>query len=112
MARCDPMSPVDSRGETRVSIGLAADNRPVYEPFPPKALSLANELTHLLADGARISQHAPIPDGVDFIADSANSKLQLRIAANLALRFRRLFGYLGEIQLAKESLETVSRAPP
>ena len=111
MVRCDPISHTDGRGEIRPPIGLPADELKVPEPYQPSALSLANEFSRLLADGARFSHLIPIPAGMSFITDADNPHLELRLNSTMARRIRRAFGRIGEIQLAKEALGAVCRGP-
>ena len=59
---------------------------------------MANELTHLRADGNPIGIHVPAPAGMSFEADIPTKHLQLRLPTPLASRFRMVFGYLGELR--------------
>ena len=74
-------------------------------------ISLANELTHLRADGATaIGALLPVPGGVTFEDNSATGQLQLRINSAYARRFRRIFGYVGGVQIPPSDTGAVSRA--
>ena len=104
------MSSVGAVGSSRPSIGRADSQRNVYEPYRPPVLQMADEISHLLADGGPVGLHIPAPAGMDVPA-ACNGRLQLRLSSSIARRFWRVFGYLGGIQLAADARGTVSRGP-
>lgn len=91
-------------------IGRAAANRCVYDPYRPSALSMDNELTHLRDGGNPVGLHLAGPAGMSFGANPSTNQLQVRLPSPYARRFRRVFGYVGEIQNPPEAMGTVSRA--
>ena len=100
-ARSDPLSQLDAPGNIRAEIGRSASNRPAFAPYRPSVLSEASDLA-ALADSPEIQPEVitPVPDGMEFASNSATTKLQLQLNPMYARRFRRVFGYVCEIQLS------------
>ena len=88
-------------------VGFSAFIQPVYSPYRPTARQLANEIPRLLKSVVNVASSIPSTDGFEF-RGAANSQLQLTISGKYARRRRRVFGYVGDIQLAKEARGTVT----
>ena len=95
----DSFLAVDSDGAMRPQIGHTAAGAAVFAPFRPTPLSLANTLNQVAAAGADAMRHIPLPTGMMF-THAANTQLQLVLTEPYARRHKRVFGYVGEIQLS------------
>ena len=61
---------------------------------------LANGLNSTDQDSADPNVHIPLPPGMSFLRPSGNHQLQISLDDTIARRHRRVFGYVGEIQLS------------
>lgn len=66
-------------------------------PFRPSCVYLANALSTIDADSADPNVLLPLSDGMQLLP--GNGQLQLHLGDIFARRYRRVFGYVGEIQL-------------
>ena len=103
----DSFLAVDSDGAMRPQIGHTAAGAAVFAPFRPTPLSLANTLNQVAAAGADPMRHAPLPPGMMF-THAANTQLQLALTEPYARRHKRVFGFVGEIQLSPTAFGTSS----
>lgn len=95
---CDSLVSINFDGSERQSFGISAAGGPVYTPFRPICIYLANALTTLAANAADPNLHLPLSDGMQL--SPGNGQLQLVLGDIFARRYRRVFGYIGEIQLS------------
>ena len=79
--------------------GRSADGRYVYKSFCPSVAQLAALLTPFLDERATAADALPIPRGFHLAKSTAYGQLQLSLSEAYARRFRRVFGYIGEIKL-------------
>ena len=107
--RSPPPSETDGDGVPRQPIGVSAQNAPVYAPYRHTERQLASDLSRMISDGENVGAHIPAPDGVEF-RGASKSQLRLTISGNYARRRRRVFGYVGDIQLETEARGTTAPA--
>ena len=96
-----------SSGGAHQPIGFSSDNTPVFSPYRPTVRKLADQIPPLIRSGVDLSTIIPAPDGFSFHG-GGNSQLQMTLSGDYARRFRRIFGYAGDIQLAVEARGTAT----
>ena len=110
--RSDPLSQVDAIGKVRPEIGRPTLNRPVFAPYRTSGLCIASEITHLgESPEVQVELRVPAPEGISFADNSATGQLQLEANPMYARRFRRVFGYVGGIQVPPSATGAVAWSP-
>ena len=88
-------------------IGVDLNGKPVLAPFQPTAGSLAILLAPYLRNSLDLSAALPLPKGLKLIRPPDATQIQLRVAPVFARKFRRTFGYVGDIKMSSgEGSET------
>ena len=82
--------------------GFAADGPPVFAPYRPTIRKMAGQIPAWLRSGIDLSTAIPIPAGLPFSRGEKNQP-HLTLPGSYARRFRRIFGYVGDIQLSCEA---------
>ena len=98
-----PTSSGDANGATRPSSGRPASGRCIYEPYRHSVISTADDPTRLILGGIPTGARLRVPAGMARAKNPATKQLHLRTSSTFARRFRRVFGRVGEIQLAAEA---------
>ena len=96
-----------SAGGARQPIGFTADNSPVFPPCRPTVRKLADQIPGWLRPGVDLATVIPVPAGFSFIW-GRNAQTQLVLSGAYARRFRRISGYVGDIQLSVEARGTTT----
>ena len=91
-------------------LGFDASGAPVFGPYRPTVRSLADRITGWLRPGVDLLDVIPVPSGFSFARGSNLGKLQLQLTLDgaYARRYRWVFGYVGDIQLAVEARGTAT----
>ena len=108
MNPCDSLVAENEDGSLREAFGFSASGQPVYTPFRPSCVYLANVLTSLAASSADPNLQLPLSDGMQLLPSAGNGQLQLHLDDIFARRHRRVYGYVGEIQLHTTGAGTVT----
>ena len=108
MTPCDSLVAENFDGAARIPFGFAASGLEVYTPFRPSCVYLDNVLTTLAQTSADPNLHLPLSDGMVFFPSAGDGQLQLVSDDIFARRYRRVFGYVGEIQLHTAGAGTVT----
>ena len=103
---CDSLVAENFDGSLREAFGFTASGQPVYTPFRPSCIYLANALTTIAANSADPNLQLPLSDGMQLLR--GDGQLQLHLDDIFARRYRRVFGYIGEIQLHTAGAGTVT----
>ena len=111
----EPLSDVGPNGERRPMLGKSAVNDPVYAPYRPSVLSLANEMTLIAdSDGVQPERLIPVPHGWSFAQHTVKKRTQFQLTVDLLYarnKLRRVFGYVAELQLFATANGSVSFDP-
>ena len=112
----DPLSAVRPvSGKKRPMIGKSAVNDPVYCPFRPTVLTLANEMAIIAdSDGCVPERSIPIPQGWSLDQHTVKNRTQFQLTVDPLYarnKLRRVFGYVAEIQLVSSAEGTVFLDP-
>lgn len=109
----DPFAAVDSRGTNRLSIGRPSSGVPVFEPFRTALFSLSATICKTLAmenfDDSFLGRAIAIPKWMQLTRNTARNQLKLVDGESIALRFRRVFGCVAEIQMSADVQGEASR---
>ena len=100
-------------------IGILPNGTPVWRSFQPSIPSVALLLTPYLPLGVDPTEALPLPSGISLQRSPAGGRqLQLVLAPNFAVKWRRAFGYVGDLQLTDgegtdtpAQLQVVIKAP-
>ena len=88
-------------------LGFAADGPPVFGPYRPTVRPLADRIPGWLRSGVDLLTVIPVPVGFGFVR-GGNAQLQLTLDGGYARRYRRTFGYVGDIQLSVAARDTAT----
>ena len=81
--------------EGRTAFGYTSSGAPVYAPFRPTALYLANALNQMEASRPDPNLHMPLPEGLRLSHSASNQQTHLIVEEVYANRHRRIFCYVG-----------------
>ena len=109
---CDSLVSTNFDGSERTAFGHSHTGHAFYTPFRPSCIYLANALTTLAANSADPNEHLPLSDGMRLSVSAGNRQMQLVLDDIFARRYRRVFGYIGEIQLHTAGAGAVTRYTP
>ena len=87
----------------QLPLGRSRDGRDVFASFCPAVAQLALLLTPHLDGVATAGDVLPLPRGMSIVLNANNGQLQRILADVFARRFRRVYGYIGEIKLVLPS---------
>ena len=97
---------------TRVAYGPTASGGEAYGPFAPTLLRQAELVAGARDAGQDLTAAVPLPLGMKLAVNPYNGQTQLILEAEaFCARFRRVFGYVGEIS-TKASRGTSTYFPP
>ena len=82
-----------------VQLGLRANGAQAVRPYAPSLLQLSVELAEALADSPDLHDDIPIPAGMKLVKPTAHRQFQLELSEAFMSRFRRIYGYVGEIKM-------------
>ena len=83
----------------RLPIGLTSSDIAFFDPYRPTILSLANELEQLGIYEKGANRFIPAPSGFSLATSAGDNQLQLVLSESYTRRFRRVFGYIADIQM-------------
>ena len=94
-------------------LGFDAGGPPVFGSYRPTVRSLAGRIPAWLRSGVNLLSAIPVPSGFSFGlgANPGKPQLQLTLDGGYARRYRRVFGYVGDIQLSVEARGTPHARP-
>ena len=83
----------------QLPFGKAADRRDVFKSFRPTVVQLAHLMTPFLDKVDTAADVLPLPKGISLSLCGENDQLRISLSEVYAKRFRRAYGYIGEIKL-------------
>ena len=81
-APCDPSLAEARRGNPRHTIGRPAAGSPIYEPYRPTALSVANEIFRIALGEGNFDLHIHDPPVMSLSMNALRSQLQISLCGS------------------------------
>ena len=91
-----------------VCLGPLSGGGQALTSFRPTVLQVADRINDALTLETAVETALPLPEGMELQMCEANSQVQLRLKTRVfSLRMRKVFGFVGQIELKEKSEGTV-----
>ena len=84
-----------------VQLGERANGTFAVSSYMPSLLSQCVQFVEALEDSPDLNDDIPIPKGMKLVRASDKKQCQLILGQNFAQRFRKIYGYIGEIKITE-----------
>ena len=94
------------------SLGPLSNGAFAIRSWQPSVLQVADRINDAIERKSPINKSLPLPEGMSLRDDSTNGQIQLVMdARTFAIRMRKVFGYIGMIELKEHSEGTTNCYP-
>ena len=95
------------------SLGVLSNGAHAVRSWQPSVLQVADRINMALEEKSPINRALPLPEGMSLRDGATNGQIQLVMdTRTFAIRLRKVFGFIGSIELKEFSEGTTNCTPP